>query len=213
MKNAAMISTAALALVGCATLPAAPVTQQRMTRPDVGVITSREVGEPLFEVEVASRFPGVRISPGQQLQGPFGSKVTYLSEEVPVGMTDRSGGVTYCGPVTMQPALGFPQQVPFFCMTEAQLRKAGAQFSVGMITRNDPANFGQQLLYQGKSGNTLKLSYREFTGDMARPAFTQDLTFDLSDGPVIGTKGARVEVLEATNTSIRYRLLQPFSAR
>jgi hypothetical protein len=80
-----------------------------------------------------------------------------------------------------------------------------------MITRNDPANFRQQLIYQGRSGSSLKLSYREFTGDLARPAFSQDLTFDLSDGAVIGAKGARVEVLEATNTSIRYRLLQPFS--
>ena len=43
---------------------------------------------------------------------------------------------------------------------------------------------------------------------MARPAFTQELKYDLGEGKVIGFKGARFEVLSATNVGIRYKVLR-----
>ncbi len=37
-----------------------------------------------------------------------------------------------------------------------------------------------ELLYQGVGGGVLRLTYREFTGDdLARPAFTQEVTYDV----------------------------------
>ncbi|MGA0604905.1 hypothetical protein ACO2Q0_02810 [Phenylobacterium sp. VNQ135] len=209
IKHAIALATA-LSLAGCATTPGPTMTQSRYTRPDVGQVSTREIGEPLFEVEVATRFPGARLTGGNQIAGPFGSKITFATDQLfamPFG-----GKTAYCGPATMQPVLGFPSPMPNYCMTEDQLRKANAAFVVTDLTRVDPANFRQELLYQGKSGNTLKISYREFSADLARPAFSQDLTFDLSEGSTIGTKGARLEVIEATNTSIKYRLLQPFTS-
>ena len=38
---------------------------------------------------------------------------------------------------------------------------------------------------------------------MARPAFDQEVTYDLREGSMIGFKGARVEILEATNMNVR----------
>ena len=46
--------------------------------------------------------------------------------------------------------------------------------------------------------------------EAARPAFNQDVQYDLSEGKTIGFKGARVEIVEATNTNIRYRVLAHF---
>ena len=210
MKLTMLIASACLLLAACATVPPAPPSKvERFTRPDVGVVTTKEVGEPLFEVEVATRFTGLKLTAGRQMPFTFGSTITFASDELTMFRGKQSA---YCGPATMRPVMGIPSQIPFFCVTEDQLRKAGVAYTVGEITRNDPANYRQQLLYQGKSGSSLRLSYREFSGDLARPAFTQDLTFDLAESNVIGAKGARVEVLEATNTSIRYRLLQPFSS-
>jgi hypothetical protein len=37
-------------------------------------------------------------------------------------------------------------------------------------------SFRQTLIYLGKSGGDIRLSYREFANDMARPAFSEDLT-------------------------------------
>lgn len=70
-----------------------------------------------------------------------------------------------------------------------------------------------ELLYQGVGGGVLRLTYREFTGeDLARPAFTQEVTYDIvPDGPTeILFKGSRIIILSAGNTGVRYRVETPF---
>lgn len=70
-----------------------------------------------------------------------------------------------------------------------------------------------ELLYQGVGGGVLRLTYREYTGDdLARPAFSQDVTYDIApDGPTeILFKGAHLTILGASNTAIRYRVDTPF---
>jgi hypothetical protein len=59
------------------------------------------------------------------------------------------------------------------------------------------------------SQNTLTLVYREFKDNLARPAFTQELKYDLSQNRIIGYKGARFEVVDAGNTMITYKVLSP----
>lgn len=41
-------------------------------------------------------------------------------------------------------------------------------------------NFRQIIIYLGANSDTLRLSYREFSNDMSRPAFTEELTFPIS---------------------------------
>jgi hypothetical protein len=45
--------------------------------------------------------------------------------------------------------------------------------------------FDRQLIYSGKQGSIIKISYREFSSNMARPSFYQDLTYDLSESKEI----------------------------
>lgn len=68
-------------------------------------------------------------------------------------------------------------------------------------------SFHQELIYNGRAGSTVKLIYREFVENRIRPAFTQEVTYDLSQGKEIGFKGARLQVHEADNLSIRYTVL------
>lgn len=72
-------------------------------------------------------------------------------------------------------------------------------------------SYQQTLIYSGKAGNIIKIGYREFSNDMARPAFNNDVDYDLSSSHVIGYKGARLEVLEATNELIKYRVISNFT--
>ena len=65
-------------------------------------------------------------------------------------------------------------------------------------------SFKQELIYNGKSQNTIKLTYREFKDDFARPAISQELTYDLSEGKIIEYRAMKVEILEATNSGIRF---------
>lgn len=71
-------------------------------------------------------------------------------------------------------------------------------------------SFQQELLYNGRSGNILKFLYREISGATLRFPFNQEIQYDLSDGKVVGFKGARLEIIEASNTRLRYRLLKNF---
>jgi len=72
------------------------------------------------------------------------------------------------------------------------------------------ASFQQTLLDSGKIGNKINVSYREFSADLARPAFNNEVEYDLLESSVIGYKGAQIEVIEATNQLIRYRVLSNF---
>lgn len=69
-------------------------------------------------------------------------------------------------------------------------------------------SFKKELVYSGVSQNTITILYREFINNMARPAFSQELKYDLSQGKEIGYKGARLEVIKATNTELTYKVLK-----
>lgn len=71
-------------------------------------------------------------------------------------------------------------------------------------------NFIQELIYNGRVDDHLKFIYREFTDNVARPAFTQEVQYDLSDSSVIGFKRLRIKVIEASNTEITYQLIRNF---
>lgn len=72
------------------------------------------------------------------------------------------------------------------------------------------------LIYTGRTGQTVTFLYREFNIDedeleievsRIRPAFQQDLTYDLTEEKEIGYRGLRLRIDEATNSSISYRVL------
>ncbi|RKV86050.1 MAG: hypothetical protein D8H97_01920 [Neisseria sp.] len=71
--------------------------------------------------------------------------------------------------------------------------------------------FQQNLLYSGKVGNRIKLSYREFQNNMARQAFSNDVEYDLSESDQVGYKGALLEIINATNQSITYKVIRNFN--
>jgi hypothetical protein len=67
--------------------------------------------------------------------------------------------------------------------------------------------FKQEFIYNGRIGNSIKFIYREFADELARPAFTQDLQYDLSESSIVGFRGMRIDVIEANNIKIKYKLL------
>ena len=68
------------------------------------------------------------------------------------------------------------------------------------------------LIYSGKSGSKINVGYREFSGNMARPAFSNNVEYDLSESNQIGYKGALLEIIEATNRFITYKVLSNFNS-
>ena len=86
----------------------------------------------------------------------------------------------------------------------------GAEYEEFTKIEQAGVSFVQEFVYNGRVDNALKFVYREFSGDLARPAFTQEIQYDLDQSRVIGFKMLEIEVLEATNTNIRFKLLRNF---
>ncbi|NKE69960.1 hypothetical protein [Candidatus Manganitrophus noduliformans] len=72
----------------------------------------------------------------------------------------------------------------------------------------EQGSFRKELIYNGRSGNSIKLLYREFKDDFARPAYSQEVTYDFSEGETFGFKGARFKVTDASNIGISYVVLK-----
>ncbi|HWE98178.1 MAG TPA: hypothetical protein VG248_00095 [Caulobacteraceae bacterium] len=75
------------------------------------------------------------------------------------------------------------------------------------------AEFKQDIVYDGRSGSTIKFTYREFGHDLDKPTVSQDIRYDLKDGPTIDVKGARIDVIDATDAKISYRVSSSFPVR
>lgn len=84
-------------------------------------------------------------------------------------------------------------------------------FKLTDVILNDSDSFQQTLIYLGKSGNILKFGYREFYQNFARPAFSNEVTYDLTESDVIGYKNLQLKVISATNTEITYTVLSYFN--
>lgn len=78
------------------------------------------------------------------------------------------------------------------------------------ISVDSPDAFQRTLIYLGKTGNLLKFGYRETSNGYARPAFSNEISYDLNESNIIGYQKAKLQVIEATNTTIRYKVLSYF---
>jgi len=80
---------------------------------------------------------------------------------------------------------------------------------------DDPKNFKQVILYTGATGDTLRLSYREFSNNMARPAFTEELTIPLSKQfpQDVAVKDVRIRIHKIDGLGLTYEILPVVSER
>jgi len=70
-------------------------------------------------------------------------------------------------------------------------------------------SFRYVLLYSGATGDTLRFSYREFKDNLARPAFTEELTIPREELPqMIALKGRVFEISAVGGMGLSYRLIK-----
>jgi hypothetical protein len=220
------IVSIAMLLSGCATpsynyLPAV----KDVSAPPVGSTATVGVGDKMLEQGHYQEIDGIRLSEtvkvglvgtytfnagdyakkGENSQGEFFLPGNFPgSGSVEKGaLTDpfqtmllKPDGSTLCG-VSIFGA--------YVCHSNVKVER----IKVPSLTANA---FQQTLIYSGKVGNKINIGYREFSGDMARPAFNNDVEYDLSESKTIGYKGARLEIIEATNDHITYRVDRNFNS-
>ena len=229
MMIRALALASALALQGCAShVNPAPTERKIGQVVGIGAVSTTPVGAVMYgEFDYAAAHGATLLAPVSRPLGIFGAHV-----EVPMGTQLLSavveGEAGYC---TMTLTYHDPIVGPYSasCYYDRDLDgefetlwvAPGAigftfdldepvPYRAGEITKVE--GFKNELIYSGVNGDTLRVGYREYADNFARPAFSQDLTYPLAEeGPTtIRFRAAEIEVLEAGASEITYRMVRGF---
>lgn len=204
------------------------VRNETKKEPDVGSIQNISPGESLIEQYNVAMKPAIKLYEDIQHEGLNHSKVCVY--EIKAGTYELVGaskhGLLYSKPnglrqiVTTAKIDRFVDGGLYIAKDKKRLGiynqssqymepiEHNIKIEPVITYHHSEANYKRQIIYTGRSGNTLHLEYREFLNDMARPAFSQELTFDVSVEKVVGYKSALFEVIDASNTSLTYKVIQ-----
>jgi len=215
MKQFIFLCLGLFLLTGCGTMTV-PVDPQKENSdyPPLDQISSAEVGETMVRQANLLLYKGFKFTNKHVYYRPFTDIPAsfFGKNDLFLLNINGSGEEVYCGLLRnadLKRTLKICRNEEFFKDDEFKQ----SQPIKGEYALVDVENFQRSLIYTGKSKDVIYISYREFKNDMARPAFTQDLTFDTSDDKIFGIKGARIELFEATNSYIKYKLLSRFKDR
>lgn len=87
--------------------------------------------------------------------------------------------------------------------------KTKVPFHTQRMTVEKPESLRQIVVYSGATKDTLRLTYREFMSDMARPAFTEDLTIPITEKfpQDIAVKQVRLRIHSIDGLGMSYEVL------
>lgn len=222
---------AAMLIGGCTTTQSLPPIRVSIDRPQAGQITVAELGGAVLETSRSVRYDGMllenrvtwldlfklrqfAIEPGRLVAREADQEFTYyFSDQLSfwdplTGLTSRASGGICVGKTDPKRVRAFT--TPGSCGIQPD---QWPRFSAISVVDGNAANFRDELIYGGRSGSTLRFVYREFSVGQPSPTLSMEFQIDLSEGPVFGFRGARIEVLEATNASLKYRVISPFPER
>lgn len=209
----------ALFLVGCASVTQSfiPLEHKKSTSFLLGKITEANIGDAMVTEEDLYFFEGLMTATAFQPPAQLG--VSY--PVIPKGAIFKEYGKLQNGDILFKETIKHVTADKFweYCIAQNSAGQfyGDAACAVGLVRKwPNPSNefqktmiyqtgtFRMELIYNGKSQNTIKLSYREFREDLARPAFFQDLSYDLSESKTVGFRRMKLDIIEATNSSIKF---------
>jgi len=187
---------------------------------------SSEIGETLVEKGKVYTYDGIILENSLHAgDGIFLKKLTLDPGQLPATMQDTKAIYYSTNKLKVYDALlGTKMEYGGLAINRTNEKDINFHLNGKKVMRPDPApvytktkikaidrpSYRQELIYNGKINNYLKFLYREYTSDVMRAPFSQDIQYDLKDGNVIGFKGVRIQVIEATNTKIKYKVLASF---
>ncbi len=71
-------------------------------------------------------------------------------------------------------------------------------------TRN---SFMYELIYSGNEGKNISLTYREYTDNLIRSAFSQKLNYNLENDSIIQFRDLKIKIISFSNSNIVYQVL------
>jgi hypothetical protein len=215
MKRSIFVTLAILCLSGCAT-QAPTTTLEEVYQPEIDTVQQAELGDTLVKYVIAGTRPSYKLlETFQYLNTPPVNAGTILTPTTSDNTYEGFANSGLCrhintGDWCVGGMNAFGTCNAFTCAL------GGVEVKVTPAKWIDPSmrNIDQQLIYNGRVGNMVRFTYREFTATgLARDAFSQDIQYDLDEGDVIGFKGARIQIVEASNRTIQYKVLAHFPSQ
>lgn len=219
-----MMAALALATAACATpsYDYQPITRE-ISEPPLNIVSVAAVGDSMVRQGQFVEHQGIRLS--EKLTVGLMGSYTFLPGEYLKTGGNQSGEFYLptngpgSGQINKSPLadpfqaimLGSDGQICGVSFLNAFVCTKAVGVEKVQLTAIAANAFQQSLIYSGKVGDKINIGYREFSSNVARPAFNNDVEYDLKESTTIGYKGALIEVLEATNQLIRYRVIKNFN--
>ena len=217
-------------LVGCASTKVAIASKKEVIEyPVLDTIVQQELGDTLVEYGLKWASPTLRISKEFKTDIHPITRIFYVIEPQilkPTSIDAKGrnyfvasewsiyGGISINQKASvLLPMFGNIEGLCFNGLADINREECIGQEYLEKATYYDRTvpSVKQQLIYNGRIGTNVKFLYREISdGQYLRQPFTQDIQYDLSEGKIIGFKGARIEIVEATNRQISYKVLKHF---
>lgn len=220
MKKIAVLILSVITIAGCASTPKPNATAktEKITTPAIGSKSSSSLGDPIIVSETGVRTDAIQLGAANGattvIRGgtfclmPDGN--FYSSKKDAVGLKNGYGDV-----IQDQSWVAYDPTsnevcaiIGFSCYNSKEI---SIKYEKNVLCSYSDTSMKQTIEYNGKADSILKFTYREFSGDMARPAFTTDFTIDLKDGNHLAYKGAEMDIINASSSQIEYIVKKGFN--
>lgn len=222
MERIAVVSVALLLLTGCTSPKYNYMPQtENYSEPNVGSVNTAYVGDSMIKQGTTQTYEGLKVTAPEKVSWAYTITPGYLKKVgedsaaefyLPTGAVD-SANVSKVALADMWQAIMVKKENKELCVITVvgnSVCESSMPFEKTTLSVNSDSSFQQTLLYNGRVGNKINIGYREFSASTARPAFNNDVEYDLNESKMIGYKGAKFEVLDASNQSIKYRVISNF---
>lgn len=223
MKKLLLAISIPAILVGCVT-PQYNYTPevQEISKPPIGEVATAYIGDHMLTQgrmvqQDSLYFAENRKISGYQLTSGYFPKQGEDEKYEQFKISNEKGAGTLTQGLLKDPPMGFVvrKEDNALCIMTIYGGMGGCTNDVPYERKNwasaSKDSFQQTLIYNGKVGNKINIGYREFSSDLARPAFNNDVEYDLSQSKQIGYKGALLDVLDADNQQIKYKVIRNFN--
>ena len=227
MKKIIFLSLFGLVLTACNTVKYNYVAEtKQISYPDLNVVTKTFIGDDMVRQGTVAAtdvvyFPQTTVVSGVvdfTIHAGEYPKVGEDQKYLFFGLNELNSGVTVGKSAFADIPVGIrtnkqDNDLCIITVSGSALCKGDASFSYQKKNVTYQNAFQQILIYNGKVGHKINIGYKEFNNDFARPAFSNNVEYDLSESKVIRYKGAELEIIKATNQFIEYKVFSNFNLR
>lgn len=220
MKHVGLSCAALALLVGCATVQQQSAKYQSGNFPDAGTRTVVNVGQVM--VSSFDYLSNVTATMRAEVPGSFWAGRNGIMAGASLVSATSKGVQVFC-----QPPGNLGQPCVQDTNGDGSFDRASTFNAYGVLVNGrdiPPAEyrltnqtildgFKYELIYQGVNNGVVRIAYREFTENLARPAFSQDLTYTVAAGGNTPARFRDVEMVihAADNTRIEYTVTSGFA--